>query len=511
MARLKKETTFIGVNALLIFPSEEDREATLDLMRRFSSAVRYAYNRLLEGVPESELWKVDGPIGKKFGLGSRYITSAILKAKSTIDTVKATGRNPKKVIFGGRALFEQIKRNHLTGRGMERLKREWKERRQGTVYSRGSKGTKGNPSLRLVVEEGALKLRIKTGEKKYTWALVKTSHPNLSALLKRVYASDYYNVELSLKDGKVYANFSWKEELPTPVYTKENGVLGVDINADPYNLALVVVGPDGNLKRYLTISLEEVDRAPNKGVKEIVLWNIAHRIVSLAEEYGVALATEKLKYLQKSRRGDGSGRAFRRKQHRFAYASILRKLHSLAKKRGVEVVEVNPANTSIIGSLKYAPLMSLSKDVAAAYVIGRRALGFEEKLPKNYEKLLQDEDFRGYVQSFYSSRVEELSKKREKERNPYIKNRLSRELGKSKDYLNLFSSSHGSPGSQREVTDGRNSPGVNPWRVLRVGTFLPLLGREVPRDLSPLKPILFRGSWEGWKGSSGPPPGWGAV
>jgi len=41
----------------------------------------------------------------------------------------------------------------------------------------------------------------------------------------------------------------------------------------------------------------------------------------------------------------------------------------------------------------------------------------------------------------------------------------------------------------------------------QIGTFLPLLGREVPRDLSPLKPILFGGSWEGWKGGLGPPPG----
>ncbi len=29
-----------------------------------------------------------------------------------------------------------------------------------------------------------------------------------------------------------------------------------------------------------------------------------------------------------------------------------------------------------------------------------------------------------------------------------------------------------------------------PWRVLRVGAFLSLLGLEVPRDLSPLEPIL---------------------
>jgi hypothetical protein len=81
------------------------------------------------------------------------------------------------------------------------------------------------------------------------------------------------------------------------------------VNGDPYHLALAVVSPDGNLRRHLTLSLEEVDSAPNKGAKGLLLWKVAHRVVALAEEHGVAIATEKLKYLRKSRRG-GSSRDF---------------------------------------------------------------------------------------------------------------------------------------------------------------------------------------------------------
>jgi IS605 OrfB family transposase len=180
------------------------------------------------------------------------------------------------------------------------------------------------------------------------------------------------------------------------------------VNSDPYHLALAVVSPDGNLVRHLTLSLEEVDSAPNKGAKELLLWRIAHQVVAVAEEHGVAIATERLKYLRKSKRGDGSGRHFRRNQHRFAYRSLLEKIHSLARKRGVEVLEVNPQDTSTIGMLKYAPSLHLSKDVAAAYVIGRRALGFEEKLPKGYEALLKDDAFLAHVQGFYGNRLQEL-------------------------------------------------------------------------------------------------------
>jgi IS605 OrfB family transposase len=173
-------------------------------------------------------------------------------------------------------------------------------------------------------------------------------------------------VTIRLEDDRVYAHFTWSEALPPPVHTKANGVLGIDVNSDPYHLALAVVGKDGNLKRHLTLSLEEVDRAPNKGAKELLLWKVAHQVVALAEEHGVAIATERLKYLRKSKRGDGSGRHFRRKQHRFAYRSLLEKIHSLARKRGVEVLEVDPQDTSTIGMLKYAPSLHLSKDVAAA-------------------------------------------------------------------------------------------------------------------------------------------------
>jgi hypothetical protein len=48
--------------------------------------------------------------------------------------------------------------------------------------------------------------------------------------------------------------------------------------------------------------------------------------------------------------------------------------------------------------------------VAAAYVIGRRALGFEEKLPKGYEALLKDDAFLAHVHGFYGNRLQELQK-----------------------------------------------------------------------------------------------------
>ncbi len=513
--RGKRKADFQGVHALLVFPFVEDFHLLLDLMRRFSAAMRYAYNRLLEGRPREELKRQDGPLCTLFRLNTRYADDAILKAQAVLDSARERGEDPRKVVFGGRGLFETAEAQAPLRETPEEAQAGVEGEAAGLALLPGGQDQGGNLNLRLEAEDGALWLRVNLGNGRYAWALVKTGHPSLNALLQRVYASLPYNVELSLREGKVYAVFTWEEEPVPVVATKENGVLGIDVNADPYHLALALVSPDGNLRRHLTLSLEEVDRAPNRGAKELLLWKIAHQVVSLAEEHGVAVATERLKHLPKGRRGDGSGRAFRRKQHRFAYASLLRKVHSLARKRGVQVVEVNPQDTSTIGMLKYAPQLSLSKDVAAAYVIGRRALGFKEKLPKGYGKLLRDESFRDHAQSFYASRVRELEARRKAERNPYLKRKLSRETGRAKRHLSLLSSLQGSPGSRKGSTYGRNSSGANPWRVLKAGLFLPLLGRNVPRDLSPLKVVLnlasltHRGAWEGWKGSLGPHPGGG--
>jgi IS605 OrfB family transposase len=517
----KGDVLYLGVHARLVFLKKEDEQAVLDLMRRFSSATRFAYQRLLEGQDRKELKREDGPLCTLFGLNTRYADGAIEKAQALIASAEELGSDPRKVVFGGRKLFEQLTRGHLSGKALLALKREWKERRQGLLYSRGDATKKGNANLRLESRDGALWLRVNLGNGGHVRALVRTSHPQLKALLERVYASLPYNVTLRLEEGKVYAHFTWSEALPPPVHTKANGVLGVDVNADPYHLALAVVGRDGNLIRYLTLSLEGVDRAPNKGAKELLLWRIARQVVAAAEEHGVAIATEKLKYLRKSRRGDGSGRSFRRKQHHFAYRALLEKIHSLARKRGVEVLEVNPQDTSTIGMLKYAPGLSLSKDVAAAYVIGRRALGFEEKLPKGYEALLKDDAFLAHVQGFYGNRLQELQSLRGTEKNPYRKRKLSREMGKARRALSLLSSFpglqrgrkaslQGSSGSRKGSTSGRNPSGANAWRVLKTGTFLPLLGREVPRDLSPLKPVLL-GSWERWKRGRDPHPGGGSA
>jgi len=159
----------ITLECLLEFETKEDINAILDLMRRFSSAMRYAYKRLLEGEKRKDLKK---HLSKLFNINTRYSDDAIFLAQSMITLFKAIDQNPKKLIFGSRKVFEHLKKNHLTDKRRKQLKTKWKESRQGNLYSRGDKTKQGNLNLRFEWIDNELYLRINTGDRQYIYAKV---------------------------------------------------------------------------------------------------------------------------------------------------------------------------------------------------------------------------------------------------------------------------------------------------------------------------------------------------
>ena len=70
------------------------------------------------------------------------------------------------------------------------------------------------------------------------------------------------------------------------------------------------------------------------------------------------------------------------KKNIFAYRKLSDSITSRANKDKVDIIKVNPAFTSIIGKIKYMRKYGLSIHESAAFAIGRRGLGYEEKIPK---------------------------------------------------------------------------------------------------------------------------------
>jgi IS605 OrfB family transposase len=504
-----------------------EKEQILKLMRSFSSAVRFSYKRLLEGFTTLQAYKITR---QKFPeLNSHYVSCAVEKAREIFQSCKARGQNPKKLIFGGRALFEKLKKNHLQGKRLRELKRKWREKRQGNLLSIGAKHIthKGNLNLRFIPDEKGknnLLLRIALKNRKFILARVKRDLSGKSdkwaLFLAKILSGEQfpYTVELKLKDGQIYGFVRFSLDVPPQTITKAKGVIGIDVNARPFHLALAEVSSDGNLQSYKSIYLSHLLKCKSRNRKEYEEWLIAHEVIKFAKEKGKAIAIEDIKNLPKGKRGDGKAK-LRKILQFFSYRRILKKIESLANQEGIEVVKVNPAFTSVIGMVKYCPQYFIDKDVAGAYVIGRKALGFKEEVPENYKKLLKSQIYIQYALWRLGKMEDELVGKLNEEKNKYKANGIKRDLRRlkrEKKFLEKFlvevssrKSSQSEPETQKQV-NRRKEPvrgeksSQKLWRVLRVAFAIPLLGRLFVRDFSPLRPVMVQGRWEGIAGRLGP-------
>jgi IS605 OrfB family transposase len=478
-----------------------DKETLMALMRKFSSCMRYAYNRLLEDKERKDLKKDLQPV---FALNSRYVDDAIMKAKTVLESAIELDKNPAKIIFGGRRLFNKLKKSHLNGKRCKKLKKEWKEKRL-LLYSRGDKTKAGNLNLRFVRDGDNWFLRINTGNRQWIKAKVIRSVKRendkwinfIWNLTESELAGNYfpYSVGIGVKDGKFYANISYEDHIPEVKYTKENGIIGLDINASPFHIALANVSRDGNLMGYKSISLHELI-GKTKNQREYLLWHIAYQVINYAKENEKAIAIENLKKVSRGYRGDGKAK-LRKRLQQWSYKSLLNKIKVLGLRNGIQVIEVSPAYTSIIGTYKYCPQYLIDKDIAGAYVIGRRGLGYKDNVPENYLKLLSNKEYLEYSVARLEEKKEELRELLKNEKNTYKRKPIKQEIRKvNKDIRLLIQSLNSDPETQQQVNQrkepvrGELKHSQKLWRVVKVALGIPVLGKSFVRDLSPLRVIL---------------------
>jgi len=523
----KSNSDFVTVECLLAFDRDGDKGQVLALMRKFSSMVRFAYKRLLHGVERKELKKL---LSRRYGINTRYSDDAILLAKQNLDSCIEREQNPKKLVFGSRELFEQLKKKHLTGKRRDELRQRWEERRHGILCSRGDKSKQGNVNLRLVNLNNQWHLRINLGNGDYVWAkVIRSATRKTDKWIGFISDLEYagktdkwfpYTVRLKLRNGKVYAQFSREEKFPEVTVTKDNGVIGIDINAYPFHLALVHTAKDGNLEKYERISLDKLLEG-NSDKREYLSWQTAHQVLEIAKRERKALVVENLEKLPKGKRGDGLPK-LRQKLQKWVYKAFLQKIEIVAKRNGIQIIKVNPAYTSIIGKLKYAPLYNIDKDTAGAYVIARRGLGFKERLPKNYRKILKDADFLSYTIAKVEDKIAKLKQEIREEKNEYKRNKLKSVLWKTRKELDTLLRYLRESGESESATQQAVNRELKPmrggvqtlqksWQVLSAASAFSCL--ESFRDFSPLKRVLLTRDWVGVAKRNGlvPLPGQGTT
>ena len=192
-------------------------------------------------------------------------------------------------------------------------------------------------------------------------------------------------ISFMVEDHKTYYIIKCQLEVSNDLvnYSLSDGVIGVDSNLDHF--AVANTSKDGNLLNTKIIDFDIFNKSSGQITK--IIENKAKEVVDIAERLHKPIAIEKLNTTLSK-----SGKKYNNKKNNltinmFAYKKMLSSIKSNAERRGIEVFEVNPMCTSIVGKFKYMKKYKTSIHQSASYTIARRALGYKEKIPKKIKKL----------------------------------------------------------------------------------------------------------------------------
>jgi IS605 OrfB family transposase len=308
------------------------------------------------------------------------------------EKLKKLKLNKISLCFGSKKLYQQQFSLEENGyQNHTEWLEKWRSVRNSSFFLLGSKDElQGNQSCVATVDEkGTLTLRIRlpnvishTGK----YLLIPNmyfeyGHARILQALEEGSAISY-RFKRDEKGWRVFANLSYP---PAPLKTSSSkGVIGVDINAN--HLAIVETDRFGNPIAKKSIPLNTYGKDSN--CAKALIGDVCASIITWAKNKGKPLAIEKLDFTKKKMTlKEEQGPKQNRLLSSFAYKSIKSHLKARGYREGVEVKEVNPAFTSLIGRVKFAKRYGLSIHQAAALTIGRRFLGASERIPRHLKDI----------------------------------------------------------------------------------------------------------------------------
>ncbi len=185
-------------------------------------------------------------------------------------------------------------------------------------------------------------------------------------------------------------DFKWNVAVqftPTPVKAVSRpsyyGCIGIDMN--PGSIAWAYVDHDGNLKAHGQIAL--LCGLP-RGKQDAQIVDACLQLATVADTFACPIVCEELDFFAKKQQLSERGRKYARMLSSWAYSQFYQKLDSILSNRGIYLMTVNPAFTSVIGLVKYARQYGLASDEAAALAIARRGMRLTEKIPTTMQAYL---------------------------------------------------------------------------------------------------------------------------
>ena len=327
---------------------------------------------------------------------------------SALEADTAEGR--VRLCFGSRRLWR--KQHHLEANDYadhQEWLRDWRDARSDEFFVLGSRDETAGCQLCVatVADDGTLTLRLRMPDslagqhgKYLVIPGVQFAYGNEQVLAGLGSNADYaqYRREHGEKaaratelgqpisyrfkrDARGWRVFVTTNMVGVPVVTDQrSGAIGVDLNAD--HLAVAETDSSGN---YLTAwRVPLVIYGKNTRQAEALIGDAVASVVEYAKEVGKPIVIEKLDFRQKKAILEGQSRKYSRMLSSFSYGKVKAYFISRGYREGVEVHQVNPAYSSVIGRVKFMERYGLSVHQAAALVLARRSLGFSERIPRRW-------------------------------------------------------------------------------------------------------------------------------
>jgi len=153
------------------------------------------------------------------------------------------------------------------------------------------------------------------------------------------------------------------------------GAIGLDFNAD--HLALAEVDRFGNLVDHQRIDTFLAHRDSEQ--RRAIMGDAVKLVVAHAVKQSKPIVIERLDFSDKKAQLETVDPVRARSLSALAYSQFEAMLRSAAFRAGVDVLDVNPAYTSVIGAVNTAQRRGISVHLGAAHAIARRGLGLGER------------------------------------------------------------------------------------------------------------------------------------
>ena len=315
-----------------------------------------------------------------------------------------------RLCFGSKKLWR--KRHHLETNGYashEEWLQDWQDARNGEFFVLGSRDETSGCQLCVasIADDGSLTLRLRLPDclaeqhgKYLVIAGVRFAYGHEQALAALQSNAEYaaYRREHGEKaaratslgqaisyrfkrDGKGWRVFPTTELLEVEITTdRRRGAIGVDLNAD--HLAVAETDASGNYLNAWRVPLVTYGKSQHQAAA--LIGDAVAGVVQYAKEVGKPVVIEKLDFRQKKAALEGESRRYSRMLSSFSYGKIKAYFLSRGYRQGVEIYQVNPAYSSVIGRVKFSERYGLTVHQAAGLVLARRLLGCSERIPRRW-------------------------------------------------------------------------------------------------------------------------------